>query len=259
MLRRRQKAQMIVLVVLACALVPCLLYAGEIAYSFVVVNTYPHDPQAFTQGLVFHDGYFYEGTGLYGESSLRKVRLDDGAVLENVRLADQFFGEGVTILGESILQLTWKEGLGFVYDRDRFRQIEQFSYEGEGWGLTTDGEYLIMSDGSPSLTFLDAVSYEPIKQIEVYGAEGPIDLLNELEYINGTIFANIWYDNRICLIDPLMGEVRGWIDLTALHIREKAENADVNVLNGIAYDQESDRLFVTGKLWRHVYEIRLEH
>jgi glutamine cyclotransferase len=246
------------LVVLACALVPWTLYAEEVDHSYVVVNRYPHDPNAFTQGLVFREGYLYEGTGLYGESSLRKVRLEDGAVLAFVTLEDQFFGEGVTILGEFILQLTWREGLGFVYDLASLKEVEQFRYQGEGWGLTTDGEYLIMSDGSHILTYLDGASYEPIKKIEVYGAEGPIYLLNELEYIGGEVFANVWFDNRICRIDPLTGSVTGWIDLSSLYALEKAENEDVDVLNGIAYDQEKDRLFITGKLWRHIYEIRLE-
>lgn len=259
MLRRPAETWLNMLLVLVCVFTPANLFAQEPIYSYRVVNRYPHDSKAFTQGLVFHEGYLYEGTGLYGESSLRQVRLEDGVVLRQVNLAHRFFGEGVTILNDSVLQLTWKEGLAFVYDLSNFQEIGQFSYQGEGWGITTDGEHLIMSDGSHTLTYLDAASYEPLKTVAVHGKEGPIYLLNELEYVQGEIFANVWFDHRICRIDPLTGQVLGWIDLSDLYAEEKAVNEAADVLNGIAYDQKDDRLFVTGKFWSYMYEICLEN
>ena len=256
MIKLRRGLQLTVLLCVI-ALFPSALFATEIVHTFVVVNRYPHDPLAFTQGLVFYDGFLYEGTGLYGRSSLRKVRFENGVVVEYVDLDDEFFGEGITVLGDKIFQLTWKEGRGFVYDLARLERIDTFQYDGEGWGLTTDGEYLIVSDGSNRLTYLDPESYQPIKELEVRG-DGPISYLNELEYVDGEVFANIWFDHRICRIDAQTGDVLGWIDLGDLYAQERAENSDVDVVNGIAYDQENDRLFVTGKLWRHIYEIRLE-
>lgn len=258
MIKLRHGLQLAVLLFVVLALFPCTLSATEIVYTFVVVDRYPHDPMAFTQGLVFYDGFFYEGTGLYGRSSLRKVRLEDGGVVEQVDLDDALFGEGVTILGDKIVQLTWKEGWGLVYERSSLERIDTFRYDGEGWGLTTDGEYLIMSDGSHRLTYLDPESYKPIKELEVRGEEGAVSSLNELEYVDGEIFANVWFDHRICRIDAQTGDVLGWIDLSDLYALERTENSDVDVVNGIAYDQENGRLFVTGKLWRHIYEIRLE-
>lgn len=232
--------------------------AGEGSYSFEVMRSYPHDARAFTQGLVFHAGFLYEGTGLHGQSSLRKVRLGDGKVLEQRALSDTFFGEGITILGDQIFQITWQEEQGFVYDLATLEQVGEFRYEGEGWGLTTDGEYLIMSNGSHILTYLNPDSFEVIKELAVYGEAGPIQNLNELEYINAEIFANVWYDHRLFRIDEQTGKVLGWIDLSSLHALEKAIDGGVDVVNGIAYDQDGDRLFVTGKLWHHIYEIRLE-
>jgi len=232
-------------------------WAEEMVYSFEIVNRYPHDPLAFTQGLVYHDGFLYEGTGLYGRSSLRKVNLDDGYVVEQVDLDARFFGEGIAILNERIFQLTWRERRGFVYDLGSLENIDTFSYRGEGWGLTTDGELLIMSDGSNRLTYLDPQSFELVKQQEVLGQEGPIWNLNELEYMGGEIFANVWFDHRICRIHPETGEVLGWIDLSELYTLEKAENSQADVVNGIAYDEENDRLFVTGKLWSSIYEISI--
>ena len=258
MIKRSRGLHFALLLLFTSVLVPFPLYAAENVHSFVIIDRYPHDPMAFTQGLVFHDGFLYEGTGLCGRSSLRKVRLKDGVVLEHVDLEGEFFGEGITIIGERIVQLTWKEGRGFVYDLTHLERIDAFHYDGEGWGLTTDGEYLIMSDGSSKLTYLDPESYELIKQQEVYGEEGPIQNLNELEFIHGEIFANVWFDHRICRIDAQTGAVLGWIDLSDLYVQERAENSDVDVLNGIAYDRENDRLFITGKLWRHIYEIYLE-
>lgn len=257
MARTRQGALWFVLVVLALALFAPTM-ASEMQHSFEVIERYPHDSAAFTQGLVFHSGYLYEGTGLHGRSVLRKVRLEDGKVLEQRALSDAFFGEGITILDGRIFQLTWREEQGFVYDLATLEQVDEFRYEGEGWGLTTDGEYLVMSNGSHILTYLDPVSYEAVNELEVYGEEGFIQNLNELEYINGEIFANVWYDHRICRIEPVTGKVLGWIDLTDLYDRERAIQNGADVLNGIAYDQDNDRLFVTGKLWHYIYQIRLD-
>jgi glutamine cyclotransferase len=234
---------------------PAEVNGVEILYTYKVVQTYPHDPTAFTQGLVFHDGFLYEGIGLYGKSSLRKVSMEDGEVVEYVNLARDYFGEGITILGEKVFQLTWRENRGLVYDLATLQQVDEFSYPTEGWGLTTDGKHLIMSDGSDVITYLDPKTFEPLWSIGVQSENGPVNRLNELEYINGEIYANIWFSDLIARIDPVTGKVLGWIDLGDLHRLEKAENSKVDVMNGIAYDQENERLFITGKLWSHIYEI----
>lgn len=248
---------LLVFVLLVGAFNTRAMFAEEIWHSYEIVNRYPHDNTAFTQGLVFFDGFLYEGTGLYGQSSLRKVGLKDGVVHECVGLEAEFFGEGVAILGGQLFQLTWKEERGLVYDLSSLERTAEFPYHSEGWGLTTDGKHLVMSDGSNVLTYFDAESYQPIKQLSVYGEGGPIRHLNELEYIGEEIFANVWLTPNIVRIDPLTGKVLGWIDLSDLHSLERSANPGVNVLNGIAYDSEGDRLFVTGKLWRNVYEITL--
>ena len=260
--RNRLPILMTVMIILMLfAVSNAIVHAEEARYSFAVVKRYPHDPQAFTQGLVFHDGSLYEGTGLYDRSSLRKVRLEDGVVLDQVLLEQEYFGEGITILGDHIVQLTWRENKGFVYDLETLEKTETFDYAGEGWGLTTDGTYLIMSDGSHVLTYLDSETFQPVRHLEVRGEAGPVRNLNELEYIpgdKGEIFANVWFDDRICRIDPETGTVLGWIDLRDLCEEERALRGGEDVLNGIAYDAANDRLFVTGKLWRNVYEIELE-
>ena len=261
MLRFRSITLLVLLVVLAqMASTDSVLIGGvkgETIYSYEIVSTYSHDPTAFTQGLVFYDGFLYEGTGLYGESSLRKVRIEDGVVLKLVELDEEYFGEGITILGDRLFQLTWREGCGFVYDLATFEQVVDFTYETEGWGLTTDGKHLIMSDGSEVITYLDPTSYQPVKKIKVFDQDGPVKRLNELEYINGEIYANVWFTNWILQIDPQTGKVIGRIDLSELHHLEMELNPKVDVLNGIAYDLENNRLFVTGKLWSHIYEIEL--
>lgn len=224
--------------------------------SYRVVATYPHDPQAFTQGLVYENGQFYEGTGLNGQSTLRRVELESGNVLQSIALADQYFGEGIVILGDKIYQLTWQNRVGFVYDKSTFEQIGQFNYATEGWGLTTDGTYLILSDGTSTIYFLDPNSFEVVKQVVVDNPTGgPISRINELEYINGEIYANIWQTDKIVRLDPNNGRVLGWIDLTGLLAPEDRVGADV--LNGIAYDPDNQRLFVTGKLWPKLFEIEL--
>ena len=226
-----------------------------LSYTYEIINTYPHDKTAFTQGLEFYNGFLYESTGLYSQSTLRKVELLSGNVLQNISLTDNYFAEGITILNNKIYQLTWRENTGFVYNIDTFSRISEFTYETEGWGITNDGTQLIMSDGSSTLFFLDPHTLEVINQIEVTDQE-PIERLNELEYIQGKIYANIWLEDKIAIINPQSGKIEAWIDLTGLDIEE---NQDSNkVLNGIAYDSQEDRLFVTGKLWSYLFEINLK-
>ena len=225
-------------------------------YAYRIVNTYPHDRGAFTQGLVFTEGVLYEGTGRLGASSLRKVELETGQVLQLRRLPVHLFGEGVTILDDKIYQLTWKSHIGFVYDKDSFDLLRYFSYPTQGWGLTHDGQRLIMSDGTSILHFLDSDTLEETGQVEVYDNEGPVTRLNELEYVRGEIFANVWTTDRIARIDPQTGRVGGWINLAGL-LSEQDRSQPVDVLNGIAYDAENDRLFVTGKWWPKLFEIEL--
>jgi len=223
---------------------------------FEVVRSYPHDPQAFTQGLVFLDGVLYEGTGLNGRSGIRRVRLEHGEVLKLQKLEDRHFGEGIAVVGDSIVQLTWKSGVGFVYDRNTFQRTKTFNYSGEGWGLTYDGTRLIMSDGTASLRFLDPTSLKEIGRLEVRDGGRPVQQLNELEVVKGEIYANVWGTDRIARISPKTGAVIGWIDLTG--ILSPRDPASTDVLNGIAYDAAKDRLFVTGKLWPKLFEIRVK-
>ena len=234
----------------------------EPVYSYKIVATYPHDSSAFTQGLVYHNNYLYEGTGLYGHSSLRQVRPADGLIRQAVTLPDQYFGEGIAIVDQRIIQLTWKENTGFVYDLTTFVLIDNFTYPTEGWGLTYDGQYLIMSDGSSVLTFLDPHTYQPVKQVTVESITGPVEKLNELEYIDGVIYANIWLSDDIALIDPGTGVVIGWIDLSGLrsHLAARFSPevlAQIDVLNGIAYQPDTGQLLVTGKLWPLIFTIEV--
>jgi len=225
-------------------------------YSYNVVNTYPHDRSAFTQGLVFEDGVLYEGTGLNGRSTLRRVELETGEVLQIHELPAQFFGEGVTVYGNDIIQLTWQSHVGFVYDRDSFELLQEFNYSTQGWGITHDGERLIMSDGTATLYFLDPETFEEIGRVGVYDNDGSVNRLNELEYVQGEIYANVWQTNCIARIDPQTGQVVGWIELKGL-LTPEDRGEPVDVLNGIAYDAENARLFVTGKLWPKLFEIEL--
>jgi glutamine cyclotransferase len=221
-----------------------------------VVKSFPHDPHAFTQGLEYFDGYLYESTGRSGQSTLRQALLETVATVKLVNLPPQYFGEGLTILGGKIYQLTWLSKVGFIYDLRSFRQIGEFHYETEGWGLTHDADSLILSDGTNRLQFIDPTSFKVTKTIEVYAGNEAITSLNELEYINGEIYANVWHSPRIARIDPHSGQVVSWIDLTPVIDREKHEPEDV--LNGIAYDAKRGRLFVTGKDWAEIFEIRVE-
>lgn len=223
-------------------------------YTYDIIKVYPHDSNAFTQGLIFEDEVLYEGTGLYGQSTLRRVELETGKIMQLYTLPSQFFGEGITIFDNKIIQLTWRSNIGFVYDKHSFDLLAEFSYPTEGWGITNDGSRLIMSDGTATLYFLDPVTFEQVGQIEVHDI-GPVTELNELEYIKGEVYANIWKEEKIAIINPQSGEVTGWIDLEGI---QDSENRDPNnVLNGIAYDAKEDRLFVTGKRWSQLFEINL--
>jgi glutamine cyclotransferase len=226
-------------------------------YAFEIVQTYPHDSSAFTQGLVYQNGYFYEGTGLRGQSSLRQVRIETGEIVRKTDLAPEYFGEGIAILGDKVFELTWQSHVGFVYALNDFRFLRQFSYSGEGWGLTTDGRELFMSDGTSEIRVLDPNTFAVKRRIKVRDGITPVTQLNELEFVDGEIFANVWQSNRIARISPHTGEIVGWIDLTGL-LSPIYRVAEGGVLNGIAYDAQKKRLFVTGKLWPKVFEIRLQ-
>ena len=218
-----------------------------------VVKSYPHDPRAFTQGLEFFDGYLYESTGRQRQSTLRKVVIETGKVIQSVRLPDQTFGEGLTIFHGKIYQLTWLDKTGFIYDLRTFRKLGQFSYNTEGWGLTHDDASLILSDGTNRLQYIDPNSFQVTKTLEVFAGPTAVTNLNELEFIRGEIWANIWHSDRIARIDPKSGQVTAWIDLAAITERETHEQEDV--LNGIAWDPGRQRLFITGKDWPKLYEI----
>jgi len=229
--------------------------APPVIWGYQVVRSYPHDRGAFTQGLIFRDGVFYEGTGLNGRSGLRKVKLDTGEVLKMKPLDQAYFGEGITDWKGSIIQLTWRTEIGFVYDMNTFEQTKTWPYKGEGWGLTHDDTHVIMSDGSSSLRFIDPATLKETSRITVHDASGPVERLNELEWVKGEILANVWQTERIARISPSDGQVTGWIDMSGL--LSPAERQGTDVLNGIAYDAAGDRLFVTGKLWPRVFEIKL--
>lgn len=230
---------------------------GIASYSYTIVNTYPHDRNAFTQGLLFHNGLLYESTGLYGRSSLRKVDLPTGKVLQQIDVPQQYFAEGLALHKGKLLQLTWQEAVGFVYDLASFNKEKEWNYAGEGWGLTTDQQSLIMSDGTSQIRFLDPDTFAVRRTIDVADCGEAVTNLNELEYINGEIYANVWQTDRVARIDPSNGAVLGWIDFAGL-LSPEDRNQPVDVLNGIAYDAASDRLFVTGKLWPKLFEVRLQ-
>ena len=249
-----------ILLVLVCILV---LYALDLEYffaqnlySYKIINTFTHDPNAFTQGLVWENGHLYEGTGREGYSTLRKVELETGKVLQSIDLPAEYFGEGITIFNDKIIQLTYLSNVGFVYEKETFQKLREFNYPNEGWGITHDGKNLIMSDGTPTLYFLDPQTFERISSIDVYHNNSLLWDLNELEFVDGQIYANIWPTNRIAIIAPKTGQVTAIVDLKGL-LAQRDRNREVDVLNGIAYDPINRRLFVTGKLWPKLFEIKL--
>jgi glutamine cyclotransferase len=230
---------------------------GVPSYTYRIVNSYPHDSAAWTQGLLYHDGYLYEGTGLYGRSSIRRVELETGRVLHRRDLSDAYFGEGIALYEGRLVQITWLERVGFVYDRETFEPMDEFNYASQGWGLTSDGKRLIMSDGSARLYFLNPDTYEEIGRVVVRDGKAPISNLNELEYVDGYVYANVHKTDRIARIDPASGLVTGWVNLKGLLDGVPPGNEPPNYLNGIAFDAEERRLFVTGKFWPRVFEIEL--
>jgi len=248
------------IVLLAAGIVLFFLFSKKpetpAAWTYTVVNTFAHDPKAFTQGLVFEDGFLYEGTGLNDRSELRKVELETGNVLQIHKLPDEFFGEGITIYGDRIIQLTYLSRVGFVYNKETFELLQEFNYPTEGWGLTHDGNYLIMSDGTPMLYFLDPETFAQNHKIMVLDQDSPVWGLNELEYIDGQIYANVWPTERIVRIEPETGEVIGWVDMEGI-LAPQDHSEPVDVFNGIAYDPAGRRLFVTGKFYPKLYEIKL--
>ena len=224
-------------------------------HRYQVVTSYPHDRSAFTQGLVYLDGVLYEGTGLTGQSTIRKVKLETGEVLQQRRLDDQYFGEGIAVWKNNLIQLTWQSEIGFVYDLTTFEPSRRFTYKGEGWGLTHDGTRLIMSDGTPTLRFLNPETLEETGRVTVRDGRVPVEDLNELEFVKGEILANVWNTKRIARISPKTGQVTAWVDFAGLLPPRDAAGTDV--MNGIAYDAAGDRLFVTGKLWPRLFEVRI--
>jgi glutamine cyclotransferase len=230
--------------------------AGNLpVYGYQVVRTYPHDPKAFTQGLQYVDGFLYEGTGQVGQSSIRKVELETGKVLQKRELPPPHFGEGITVWKDEIIELTWQTNVAFVYDKKTFEPRRTYRYGGEGWGLTQDAASLYLSDGSDEIRVLDPATFAERRRIKVTAAGSPLKNLNELEYVQGEIFANLWTTDHIARIAPATGKVTGFIDLSRL--LTPAERAGTDVLNGIAYDAAHDRLFITGKWWPKLFEVRL--
>lgn len=226
-------------------------------YGYEIAHTFPHDANAFTQGLVFHEGNFLESTGEVGHSSLRRVSIDDGRVLQKIDVPPPYFAEGITLLKEKIYQLTWQHQTGFIYDALSFEKTGEFKYAGEGWGLANDGQSLVLSDGTNRIRFLDPENFQVSRTIAVLDGKSPVMELNELEYVKGEIYANIWHADRIARINPQTGAVVGWIDLKGLLKPGEVQDEEA-VLNGIAYDEASGRLFITGKLWPKIFEIRLK-
>jgi glutamine cyclotransferase len=237
---------------------PSTAPAGEIpVWTYEIINTYPHDSSSYTQGLIYRDDVLYESAGQYKESSLRKVDLKTGKVLKKIPVPGQYFAEGMTIFMGKVFQLTWREEKVFVYEPDTFRKTGEFTYEGEGWGLTHDGQQLIMSDGSSQIRFINADTFKVERRINVTLKGRPVEELNELEYIKGEIYANIYQTDRIVRIDPKTGQVLGVIDMTGILPGKPPDEMD-NVLNGIAYDEKGERLFITGKRWPKLFEVRLK-
>ncbi len=235
---------------------------STVTYGFTIVNTYPHDTSAFTEGLVYSDGFLYESSGSGNDpnpvSTLRQVDLTTGKVLQEYTLSAQYFGEGIAIVGNTIIQLTWQSKIGFIYDKTTFALLGNFTYPTEGWGLTYDGKELIMSDGSYHLYFLNPTTFQRIGEVDVHDGNTTIPELNSLCYINGAVYANVWFTNKIAIINPQTGQVEAWINLAGLPASSASRSNRNAVLNGIAYDEQNNRLFVTGKDWQSLYQIKLE-
>jgi glutamine cyclotransferase len=226
------------------------------ADSYKIVHSYPHDRQAYTQGLIFLDGRLFESTGLNGQSSLRMEELETGRILQFHEVPRQYFAEGLATWGDTLIQLTWQHHIALVYDRASFRLLRTLPYEGEGWGLASDGRSLVLSDGTATLRFLDPATFRVLRRLTVKDHGAPVTELNELEFVHGEIYANIWHSDLIARISAATGKVLGWIDLSGLLPLSERTNPEA-VLNGIAYDPGHDRLFVTGKLWPRLFEIKV--
>lgn len=254
-IRLRRSAPL--LLALLSALAAPLAHGALPIYDFVVKNVYPHDPDAFTQGLFISKGVLYESTGLPGRSSVRKVELKTGKVLMKTDIAAQYFGEGITEFNDEIVGLTWTSQVGFVFDKASLKMKQTFSYAGEGWGLASDGKHILMSDGTAFIRTLKPGTLEELKRVQVTAEGKPLDRLNELEWVDGELYANVWGADVIARIDPESGKVVGWIDLTGLLKAEWKDGHTVDVLNGIAYDKQQRKLYVTGKLWPKMFEIAL--
>ena len=256
--RYREQARAFAIIVAVCGALVSAGTQGRISapvYGYEVVNVYPHDRDAFTQGLLFRDGVLYESTGLNGKSSLRKVQLETGKILQQTSVEARYFAEGLTDWGSRLVQLTYQTNVAFAYDITSFKRLQTFSYTGEGWGLAHDGRQLIMSDGTPTLRFLDPNTFAVTRRVQVSDGGLPVEDLNELEFIDGQVYANVWLTDRIAMIAPDSGRVVGWINLAGLMARRGL--SDDAVLNGIAWDAQRRRLFVTGKLWPSLFEIRI--
>jgi glutamine cyclotransferase len=241
----------------ASPLVSQAMAAGIPVYGYKLVHTYPHDLHAYTEGLFYEDGFLYESTGEIGTSTVRKLRLETGEVEQRLDTPAGYFGEGIVDAGTKLVQLTWREGVAFVYDKASFHFIGGFRYPGEGWAFTRDATHIYMSDGTPTIRILDPVNFERTGSIEVTADGVPVPQINELEWVKGEIYANIWQTDRIARIDPKTGHVVGWIDLAGIMDKSRLSDLSNDVLNGIAYDAAHDRLFVTGKRWPSLFEIRL--
>jgi len=251
-----KRAQFDWLIVLGAMAISAALLVSAPVQTYTVVHVYPHDPDAFTQGLFYDNGYLYESTGLEGHSSLRKVELESGRVLQKVDVPSPYFAEGLAKWRDQFVQLTWVSHLAFVYDGSTFRKLSEFHYSGEGWGLTHDGRHLIMSDGSDTLRYVDPRSFQTVRKLRVSDGGQPVTNLNELEYIKDEIFANVWQTDLIARVSPATGQVNSWVDLSGL-LPASDRTPESDVLNGIAYDAKNDRLFVTGKRWPKLFEIKI--